>query len=274
MIITSVKNPRVKHVLGLIDRRSTRNKHKQFFVEGVRAVNGAYENGWQVDELIYCPDTAQSDWARDIIARTERHAHLQVDEHIHAKISQRTKPSELMLVVAQAQDDLSRIPISDKLLVVLLDRPQSPGNLGSLIRSCDALGADGLLIIGHAVDLYAPRTVRASMGSFFTLPAIRLDSFEMLETWLNKVRLALGHVHLVGSSAHAETVAFDHDLTAPTVLALGNEMQGMSYRLSQMCDVNLMIPMFGSASSLNMSTAASILLYEVARQRLASRSNP
>ena len=274
MSITSVKNPRVKHVLSLIARRSMRNKHKQFFVEGVRAVNGVYENGWQVDELIYCPETVQSEWARDIIASTEQRLHLQVDRHIQDKISRRTNPSELMLVVAQVPDDLSRIPISDKLLVVLVDRPQSPGNLGSLIRSCDALGADGLLIAGHAVDLYSPQTVRASMGSFFALPAARLSSFDMLETWLNEVRMALGVVRLVGSSAHADTVAFDCDLTGPIVLVLGNEMEGMSYRLSQMCDINLQIPMFGSASSLNMAAAASILLYEVTRQRLAARSSP
>ena len=77
MIITSAKNLRIKHILGLIDRRNVRNKHKQFFIEGVRAVNGVYENGWQVDTLIYCLDTDESDWARDNIARTDRRIHLQ-----------------------------------------------------------------------------------------------------------------------------------------------------------------------------------------------------
>jgi len=268
MVITSAANPKIKHIRGLIAQRKYRTRHRQFFVEGVRAINSVYQYNWQVDMLIYDPEQALSDWARDIIARTGERTRVEVNEYLMGRISQREETSELAAVVVQPEDNLARVPVSDRLLAALADRPSSPGNLGSLIRSCDALGADALLIAGHAVDLYAPRTVRASMGSLFALPVIRLDSLEMLEAWVAGVRSQLGRLQMVGSSAHARKTLFEHDLTGPTLLVLGNEMEGMSYRLSQMCDVDLTIPISGSASSLNVTAAASILLYEVKRQRM------
>lgn len=270
MIVTSAQNPKIKHVLGLIDRRRMRQRYRQFFVEGVRAINAAYEYGWGIEWLIYCPERDLSDWAQGVIARSDPATHLPVNAYLMERISQRTEPSELAAVVRQAEDDLARVPLSERLLVVLVDRPQSPGNLGSLIRSCDALGVDALLISGHAVDLYAPRTVRASMGSFFALPVIRLDSLDTLAAWMNNVREKLGALQMVGSSAHADRTVFEHPLIGPTLLVLGNEAEGMSHRLAEMCDVNVKIPMSGSASSLNVAAAAAILLYEVGRQRIVN----
>jgi tRNA G18 (ribose-2'-O)-methylase SpoU len=266
-MITSARNARIKRILGLIDRRKERNRSKLFVVEGVRAIHGVYEHGWHVDSLIFCPEREPSRWARTIIDRTDPRLHLPVNEYLMGRISQRTEPSELVAVVEQAPDDLARVPVSEALLAVLVDRPQNPGNLGSLIRSCESLGADALLIIGHAVDLYAPRTVRASMGAFFALPVIRLRSFETLEEWIAGVRARAGRFELVGTSAHATRPLFEHEWTGPKLLVVGNEMLGMSQRLAEMCDVNVTIPMFGTSSSLNVVAATSILLYEVKRQR-------
>jgi len=266
-MITSAKNARIKRVLALIDRRKARNRTKLFPVEGVRAINGVYEHNWRVESLIYCPERSQTRWAQGIIERTDPRLHLPVNEYLMGRISQRTEASELVAVVEQAPDDLQRVAVSDDLLAVLVDRPQNPGNLGSLIRSCEALGASALLIIGHAVDLYAPRTVRASMGAFFALPVIRLDGLETLEAWIAGVRAQTGRFELVGTSAHAARTASEHPWTGPTLLVVGNEMLGMSQRLAAMCGISVTIPMFGSSSSLNVVAATSILLYEARRQR-------
>jgi 23S rRNA (uridine2479-2'-O)-methyltransferase len=266
-MITSAKNTRIRRILGLIDRRKERNRHKLFPVEGVRAINGVYEHDWRVESLIYCPEREPSRWAQGIIDRTDPGLHLPVNAYLMGRISQRTEPSELVAIVEQASDELGRVPVSDELLAVLIDRPQNPGNLGSLIRSCEALGASALLILGHAVDLYAPRTVRASMGAFFALPVIRLTGLEALESWITTVRAQTGRCELVGTSAHAARTASEHEWRGPTLLVVGNEMLGMSQRLADMCDVKVTIPMFGSSSSLNVVAAASILLYEVRRQR-------
>ncbi len=268
-MITSASNAKVKHVRGLIAQRKYRTQHHQFFVEGVRAINGAFQYNWPVDMLIYSTERPLSGWAQEVIARADPNARVEVNDYLMERLSQRQETSELMAVVRQADDNLARLPLSERLLAVLADRPQSPGNLGSLIRSCDALGVDGLLIIGHAVDLYAPRTVRASMGSFFALPTVRLDSLDTLGSWLDGVRARWPNFQVVGSSAHAPLAAWACDLAGPLLLVLGNEMEGMSHRLSQMCDVHALVPMSGSASSLNVTAAASILLYEVRRQRAA-----
>ncbi len=266
-MITSAKNARIRRTLGLIDRRKERHRHKLFPVEGVRAINGVYQHGWRVESLIYCPERDRTRWAQGILDRTDARLLLPVNEYLMGRISQRTEPSELVAIVEQAPDDLGRIPVSDELLAVLVDRPQNPGNLGSLIRSCEALGASALLISGHAVDLYAPRTVRASMGALFALPVIRLTGLETLAAWIAGVRARTGRFELVGTSAHAQQTAAEHHWVGPTLLVVGNEMLGMSQRLAGMCDVRVTIPMLGSSSSLNVVAAASILLYEVLRQR-------
>jgi TrmH family RNA methyltransferase len=164
-------------------------------------------------------------------------------------------------------DDLTRIPIRQNMLVVLFDRPASPGNLGTLIRSCDALGVDGLVITGHAADLYDPETISATTGSFFAVPSVRLPSQHELLPWFETIRQAIGPFQLVGSSAKAEIDIAAHDWTPPTILAIGNETWGLSTSYKALCDALVRIPIGGSATSLNVACAASIMLYEIDRQR-------
>jgi TrmH family RNA methyltransferase len=170
-----------------------------------------------------------------------------------------------------ADDDLTRIPIRDQLLAVLFDRPASPGNLGSIIRSCDALHVDGLVMTGHAVDLYDPETISATTGSFFALPVVRQPGFADLQSWFERIRAQIGPFQLVGTSEDAPETIDQHDFSGPTLLALGNETWGLSAAYQQSCDALVKIPMSGSASSLNVSNAASILLYEIDRQRRTRR---
>ncbi len=150
--------------------------------------------------------------------------------------------------------------------IVLFDRPASPGNLGTIVRSCDALHADGLIITGHAVDLYDPETISATTGSLF---ACRVSERRLwkLQPWFDVIRRKIGWFQLVGSSENASETADEHDFTVPTILALGNETWGMSAAYQEACDAVVKIPMAGSASSLNVASAASILLYEMDRQR-------
>jgi 23S rRNA (uridine2479-2'-O)-methyltransferase len=269
-MITSLKNDKIKQVRALMTNRRRRNMENAFFIEGVHAVTAAYEAQWAVRWLLYCPETVRTDWAREIIARTPEEVRLEVNAYVHQELSERASPSELMAVVEQRPDDLARIPLAPGLLLLLLDRPASPGNLGSVIRSADAFGADGVLVTGHAADIYDPKAVRASMGSLFALPVIRVQRHEALESWLAQARDALGSLQVVGTSSHATAPVYAHDLTGPTLVAIGNEAQGISRYFEELCDAFVTIPMEPEiATSLNASVAASILLYEVRRQRAA-----
>jgi tRNA G18 (ribose-2'-O)-methylase SpoU len=156
------------------------------------------------------------------------------------------------------------------LLVVIFDRPANPGNLGTILRSCDALGADGLIITGHGVDLYDPETVSASVGSLFAVPAVRVASPRELEPWFALVREQIGPFQLVGSSARANQLIFEYDWRPPTLLVIGNETNGLSAYYKERCDAIVTIAQVGAATSLNVASAASILLYEIQRQRTAN----
>jgi 23S rRNA (uridine2479-2'-O)-methyltransferase len=267
-MITSLKNDKIKQVRALMTNRRRRNMENAFFIEGVHAVTAAYEAQWAIRWLLYSPETVRTDWAREIVTRTPEEVRLEVNAYVHQELSERASPSELMAVVEQRPDDLARIPLAPGLLLLLLDRPASPGNLGSVIRSADAFGADGVLVTGHAADIYDPKAVRASMGSLFALPVIRVQRHEALESWLAQAREALGSLQVVGTSSHATAPVYAHDLTGPTLVAIGNEAQGISRYFEELCDAFVTIPMEPEiATSLNASVAASILLYEARRQR-------
>jgi TrmH family RNA methyltransferase len=124
-----------------------------------------------------------------------------------------------------------------------------------------------LVITGHAADLYDPETISASVGSLFAVPALRLQSPKELEPWLGQIEQTLGEVQIVGSSAQASQRLDEQDWRKPTLLVIGNETSGMSAYFQQLCQTVVKIPMGGFATSLNVACAASILLYEIQRQR-------
>jgi TrmH family RNA methyltransferase len=168
-------------------------------------------------------------------------------------------------------------------LVAVFDRPSSPGNLGSIIRSCHALGADGLIVTGPGTDVYNPLTVRASMGSLFALPVVRVASHREVGRWVGdtaaaRAREGRGYgrhrpqrIQIVGTSGEAGLPVDAIDLTLPTVLVFGNEAEGLTSGYRDLCDFLVRIPMYGEADSINVACAAAILLYEVDRQRRPRR---
>lgn len=247
--------------------RIKRNRSATFFVEGVRAINQALSNRWPIHAFVYTREGRLSDWAEGVLARGVAQRHYEIPAHLMEKLSQKEEPSELIAIVGMPADDLARIPVSADFLAIVFDRPSSPGNLGTIIRSCDALRGAGLIVTGHAVDLYDPETIRATAGSFFSLPVVRLPSQAELIPWLAGLRGRIARLQVVGTSAKAQIPISQHDFTAPTVLLIGNENHGLSESYRALCDVMVTIPMYGSATSLNVACATSILLYEVARQR-------
>jgi 23S rRNA (uridine2479-2'-O)-methyltransferase len=261
------ENADYQHLDALRRNRAKRQRHRELFVEGVRSINLALRHGWPIVAFVYAPERPLSDWATDILARSTAAVHAELPLRLLEQLSQKDEPSELLAVLAMPEDRLDRIPASASPLVLVFDRPASPGNLGTLIRSADALGADGLVITGHACDLYDPETIRASTGSLFALPAVRLPSQAELLPWLERLRATYPDLRVVAADERGERAADRHDFTAPTVLLLGNETWGLSAAYRRLADTTVRIPIGGDASSLNVAVAGSILLYEVRRQR-------
>ncbi|HEU5318453.1 MAG TPA: TrmH family RNA methyltransferase [Chloroflexota bacterium] len=258
-----------------------RRRAREFFVEGVKSIDRARETGWPVRSLVYAAGTPLSAWAQRTLSALPSAQRIALSKPLMARLSDKNVPSELVAIVDMPPDNSQRIGLSRAGLAVVLDRPSSPGNLGSIVRSCHALGADGLLVTGHGTDLYNPLTVRASMGSLFSLPVVRLGSHREVGRWVGDVassRQASGKAHtpriqVVGASVDALLPPDAVDLTQPTVLVLGNEAEGLADGYRELCDVLVRIPMRPDTDSINIACAAAVLLYEVDRQRRRARGH-
>jgi TrmH family RNA methyltransferase len=245
-----IKNNRVK-----------RTRYGQFLVEGVSQINLAVAHGWAIDTFLYPAGRPLSRWAKDLLSKNIAKAVWELAPSLLQELSEKEEPSELLAIIEARTCRPSAITPKAEGLVVVFDRPSSPGNLGSSIRSADAFGAQGLIVTGHAVDIYDPHVVRGSMGALFALPVTTAPSHKEVLAWVEHARTAGINYRIIGSSGKAEKLLFDVDVTQPTVLVLGNETVGMSQGYWEICDEVVRIPIGG------VSCAASILLYEVARQR-------
>ena len=246
--------------------RLKRSKSGKFFVEGVNSINSLIENKWKIDTFLYS-NKKLSKWAKDILANSTAKKHIEMPYSLLTKLSDKEDPSELLALAEMKDGDLKRIKIKKDLFVVVIDRAANPGNLGTILRSCDSFGVDAVIMTGHSVDLYDPKTIRASVGTFFSLPVIRLESHKQLIPWIENVKNKAGSFSVIGTTVKTNTLIKDFDFKFPLMLIIGNETHGLSNNYKQLCDDLVKIPIEGSASSLNVACATSIFLYEI-RNRL------
>jgi 23S rRNA (uridine2479-2'-O)-methyltransferase len=258
----TTRNASFQQWQALLTNRTKRQRSGTFLVQGVRPITLAASYGWTIDALIHSSRTSLSTWARDLLADTGATAVAMAPELV-AELAEKDE-AEIVAVVRRPPDDLERITAGPRLLVVVFDRPSTPGNIGTLIRSADAFGASGVIVTGHAADPYDPRAVRASTGSLFALPVVRADSPQPVLDWLRKLPF---EVRVAGTDEHGPVDVADYDLTGPRVLLIGNETTGLSAGWRDAADDLLRIPITGAASSLNAAAAATVVLYEAARQR-------
>ncbi|MFG2044713.1 TrmH family RNA methyltransferase [Dactylosporangium sp. NPDC048998] len=265
----TTKNARFQQWQALLTNRNKRQRSREFLVQGVRPINIAIERGWPIRTLIFDVRHQLSGWALDLL-RTTRVEQVAMAPDLLAELGEKDEDApEVIAVMEIPDDDLGRIKVSGDFLGVLFDRPTSPGNIGAVIRSADAFGADGVIVAGHAADVYDSKAVRASTGSLFALPTVRVPAAREVMVWLEAHRAAGTPVRVVGTDEHGEVDIFDFDLTGPTLLLIGNETKGLSSSWRELADQMVRIPMGGSASSLNAANAATAVLYEAARQRIA-----
>lgn len=248
--------------------REKRTRTKLFFLEGVHPLEQAVAAGERVQSIGYDGEKRLSGWARDMIGRAAPDVLNPMPARMMAELSDRENPCELVCIVRQRTDGEDRVRRAAKgapnPLLVLCDRPSSPGNLGTVVRSADAFGACGVITTGHSADFYDPQCIRASIGTLFHVPFCGFGSSEEAVDFIR--RLPAG-MQIVGTSAHGTAALHQADLSKPTVLIVGNETFGMSKAWKEACDLLLRIPIYGAASSLNVGCAAGICLYEIARQR-------
>jgi TrmH family RNA methyltransferase len=253
--LTSLSNPLVKKVRALKGRKG-RTESGLFLVEGLHHAGSALEAGWDVEALLYAPDMLSGDYAASLLEAAHRSglAPQPVSAKVMDSLTEKENPQGILALVKQRTLGFSNLG-SIRSGVALVS-PQDPGNVGTILRTIDAVGADALFLLDGGVDLYHPTCVRASMGTLFWKPVIRAG-FDKFADWARDNGL-----RLVGTSAHAHMdyreLGPDN---SPWVLLLGNEQKGLSDEQIAACAVTVSMPMRGRVSSLNLSVAAGILLY-------------
>lgn len=248
--------------------RNKRYRYGEFFVEGVRNINEAIKNNWRFSSFLYSGERPLSRWAQEILRTVQTDVDYELPSALMEELSGKEDTSEL-LAILKMRDDAMQFNLSGNPMLALFDRPSNRGNLGTVIRSCDAMGIEGLIVTGHSVDVYDPDTIVSSMGSFFHVPVIRMADNPAVDHFIKKMRSGYPGFRTIGSSAHAPTCLFDIDMKFPLMFFIGNETDGLCNHFTEICDVMGAIPMVtaSSASSLNVACAATVLFYEAVRQR-------
>ena len=237
MLRVGTRNARFQQFQALLGNRAKRQRNREFLVQGVRPITLAAEFGWPFRALLYDAERPLSAWARTML-RDVPALQVAMSPALLAELGEKEAgPPELIAVVGMPADDLDRIPAGPGFLGVVLDRPASPGNIGSVIRSADAFGADGIVVTGHAADVYDPRAVRASTGSLFARPVVRAPSHREVAAWVTAQRARGCPIVLAGTDEHGDRDVFDIDFTQPTLLLVGNEGAGLSNGWRDLCDL-------------------------------------
>lgn len=266
MLITSLQNPRIKQIVKWKDRRD-RDKDQVVILEGYRALTRALAAGFHVNEVYYCPELYQGTNEPRLLAHLEKQGAklIQVIPDAFVKITYRDRPEGLLGIGTQLHTKLQDITPKNKAPFYLVaEQIEKPGNLGTMLRSCDAAGTDALILCDKRTDLWNPNVVRASTGVLFSMPIPEATSQEAFD-WLRA-----NNVAILAATPHTENMYTDVDLTQPVAIAVGAEEFGLSELWMDNADIKVRLPMMGAADSLNVATATTILLYEVLRQRLAA----
>jgi TrmH family RNA methyltransferase len=264
--VTSVSNPRVKSLVGL-RRRRQRDQLGLMLVEGYEELTLALAAGVVPITLYVCPDLVRDDADLGTVADVEALGSeiVVVSNRVFEKVAYRESPDGWLAVVRTVPTDLAALRLSDNPLTLVCESVEKPGNLGAMLRTADAVGADAVVAAQPITDWGNPNIVRASKGTVFSVPVAAAGSTDVL-TWARERSMTV-----VAATPDTDTVFTDVDMSGPTVVAVGSEKHGLTDEWLRSADVRVRIPMFGKANSLNVATSAAIILYEALRQRTATR---
>lgn len=260
-VISSAANPLVKRVRLLADSKS-RRREGAFVVDGIQPVWQAVEAGADIERLIVAPDLLASPGAVRMVREQEARGTpvTRVTGELFTRMSEREGPSGLAAIVRGRLAGLDSLAVGAGSFFVALHDVGNPGNLGTILRTADAVGAAGVLVLGRTTDPFAPASVKASMGALFHVP-IGQGTVEEFFDW------TAGHaVTVVTTSARAEDDLWSAPCPLPLALLLGSEGDGLPDDVFARGDVRVRIPMVGAAESLNLAVAAGVLLYELRRR--------
>ncbi|MBQ9891729.1 MAG: RNA methyltransferase [Bacteroidales bacterium] len=264
-VITSVQNPKVKSLLTLREKSRDRRGKGLFTVEGRRETVRCAEAGFIPEEVYLCREIILPEEASGVLdavtAANPQCRCYEVSPAVYAKAAYREGTEGVIAVFRQKNLELKDLQLSASPLLVVLESVEKPGNLGAVLRSADAAGADAVIVCDPLTDLYNPNLIRSSTGGIFTVPTVACTSARAI-AWLKEKGIGILTAQLQDSVPYYHT-----PMTGPVAIVFGTEATGLSETWRQAADAHIMIPMLGRLDSLNVSVSASILLFEAVRQR-------
>lgn len=266
--ISSLQNPRIKQLVKLRDRRP-RDDAGVFLVEGYRAIRRALEKDVALQELYFAPECFLGANEPALIARAEAAGAslFELTKAAFAKVAYRERPDGLLAVAPQWRRTLADLaipgPAGKAPFLLVVEAIEKPGNLGTILRSADAAGCDGVIVCDPVTDIFNPNVVRASTGVLFSVPLV-VEESRRVQAWLKQ-----RGVRTVATTPAAERIYTDADLRGPLAVVMGSEQYGLSAFWLEHADLPVRIPMAGQADSLNVAMATIITLFEAVRQRQA-----
>jgi len=262
--VTSLANPLVKDIRAL-SMKKFRDQQNAFIAEGLKLVLDALDLGWTIRTLVVAKNALGKPAADRAAARTVAAGGtvLEVSEKVLAAVTRRDNPQMVVGVFEQRYAALQAVKAEQGAVWLALDRVRDPGNLGTIIRTADAVGAKGVILVGDTTDPFAVETVRATMGSVFAVPVVRAGEAEFI-AWRRGFSGLVAGTHLDGAVDYRSV---DY-ASRPLLLLMGNEQQGLTRALASACDVLVRIPQAGRADSLNLAVATGVLLFEARRAAL------
>jgi len=261
LVINSINNEKIKQIRKLKIKKE-RERTGFFYVEGLRLVTEAFQLNYPIQAVIYCPSLLISHHGQNLIQSLEKKGIeiWKVNEMIFKSFAVKEGPQGIAAVMKQRWYCLNDINQSDGLWVGL-ECAQDPGNVGSIMRTLDAVGGQGIILLDHSVDVFHPTAVRASTGAIFNMKLIHCSQNEFIK-WKKE-----NHKILIGMHCSLGKKYFTFHYPKEVIIILGSEQKGLSDTLVTICDELVTIPMIGRVDSLNLACAASIVLYEVYNQQ-------
>lgn len=261
-IISSVKNPLIKNIKSL-HRKKERLKNSSFVIEGIKIIEEAIESNYPIKNIVYTDQLLKVKDGENLFNKIrEFHNLIYVTDNVFKEISDTENPQGVLAVAEIRQMEINQLNFNKMLFLLYLDQLQDPGNMGTIIRTADAFNVDCIIIGQGSVDPYNPKVVRATMGSIFRVPLVyETKGYGELKYLKEK------GIHLYATSLEGSKLIYEIDYKSCFILAIGNESNGISEKIISMSNGLIKIPMPGKAESLNAGIAASIIMYEVMKQR-------
>ena len=260
--ITSAQNPKIKRLLQLQQKSSERRKAGLFVVEGIREVERCVEKGYEINTIFYL-NKPMAENVSGIIEKNKGIKLFEVSPTIYEKIAYRGSTEGIIAEVKTKDKTLNDLNLSENPIVVVLESVEKPGNLGAILRSADAAGADALIVCDPLTDLYNPNLIRNSTGAIFSVPCVACTSEECIKF------LKENNIQILTAQLQDSELYYDTDMKRGTAIVMGTEATGLTDIWRKAADAHIRIPMLGITDSLNVSVSAAILLYEAVRQREA-----